>query len=115
MRHGVREFTVAGAAHSLRRTGSANVKVVPVRRQPKWEIECIFDTNAIAPYDFKGSDTCYDRVRFGERYIDLDYGTLWIAVHLKGIGGERLLCSGQLGWQRYRDGATRGATAAAAC
>src|SRR5213078_3771157 len=33
MRHGVREFTVAGSAHSSRRTGSVNVNVEPC---PAW-------------------------------------------------------------------------------
>jgi hypothetical protein len=33
MRHGVREFTVAGSAHSSRRTGSVNVNVEPC---PTW-------------------------------------------------------------------------------
>ena len=33
MRHGVREFTVAGSAHSSRRTGSVNVNVEPA---PSW-------------------------------------------------------------------------------
>ncbi len=33
MRHGVREFTVAGSAHSSRRTGSVNVNVAPC---PTW-------------------------------------------------------------------------------
>jgi hypothetical protein len=39
MRHGVREFTVAGSAHSSRRTGSVNVNVEPA---PAWLFTQIF-------------------------------------------------------------------------